>query len=148
MQGKLEQKLRRTPQVYEIASELSIKESEVQESVRIGRSHLSLDAPVQEGDESRLMDLLQADAATQPDSDTIEISLREEVNKMLDTLTDRESEVVRLYFGIGEENTHTLEEIGRRFNLTRERARQIKQKALKRLKHSKRYNERLMVFSI
>ena len=74
----------------------------------------------------------------QPDSGIIEVSLQDEVNKTLSTLSDREKEVIKLYFGIGEETAHTLEEIGQRFNLTRERVRQIKEKAIRRLKHSSR----------
>ena len=77
----------------------------------------------------------------------MEISLQEEINQTLDTLTDREKEVIKLYFGIGEETAHTLEEIGQRFNLTRERARQIKEKALRRLKHSSS-SQRLKVYRV
>lgn len=147
-QGILEQKLCRPPKMDEIASELSIKESQVHESISISRRHLSLDAPVRDSEDARLINLLQADTDERPDAGTAEISLREEVSRMLDILNEREREVVRLYFGIGEDSTRTLEEIGRRFNLTRERARQIKEKALKRIKRSKRYNERLAGFSV
>lgn len=138
MQSKLEQKYRRLPNVEELAAELDLDESEVQETIKIGNSHMSLDAPLQHGEDSKLMDILQDDDQEQPDSGLMEISLQEEISKTLDTLSEREREVVRLYFGIGEETSHTLEEIGQRFNLTRERARQIKEKALRRLKHSSR----------
>jgi RNA polymerase primary sigma factor len=84
------------------------------------------------------LDTIQSDVQELPDSDVMEISLQEEINQTLDTLSEREKEVIRLYFGIGGEAALTLEEIGKRFNLTRERARQIKEKALWRLKHAAR----------
>lgn len=136
--AKLEQKYRRLPNPAEIAEELQIDEHEVRETIKIGNSHMSLDAPLQQGEDSKLMDLLQDEDQEAPDSGLMEISLQEEISKTLETLNEREKEVVRLYFGIGEETSHTLEEIGQRFNLTRERARQIKEKALRRLKHSSR----------
>ncbi len=144
MQSMLEQQLCRAPNVKEIADALSINESEVDQTVKIGNSHLSLDAPMLGGEDCKLMDLLAGDGFEQPDAGMMEVSLQEEINKTLDTLSDREKEVVKLYFGIGEETSHTLEEIGKRFNLTRERARQIKEKALRRLKHASR-NSGLMV---
>ena len=94
---------------------------------------------------SKLLDLLQDEEQELPDEGLMEISLHDEINKTLESLSEREKEVVRLYFGIGEETSHTLEEIGQRFNLTRERARQIKEKALRRLKHSSR-SKRLLAF--
>jgi RNA polymerase primary sigma factor len=137
-QSRLEQKYRRIPNVGEIARELDLDEEEVQETIKIGNSHMSLDAPLQQGEDSKLLDLLQDEEQELPDYGIMEISLQEEINQTLDTLTNREKEVIKLYFGIGEETAHTLEEIGQRFNLTRERARQIKEKALRRLKHSSR----------
>jgi RNA polymerase primary sigma factor len=91
------------------------------------------------------MDVLHDDDQEQPDNGVLEISLQEEINKTLATLSDREKEVIKLYFGIGEDTAHTLEEIGQRFNLTRERVRQIKEKALRRLKHSSR-SKRLKIY--
>ena len=87
---------------------------------------------------SKLMDLLQDENQEKPDDSVMEISLHAEIENTLDTLSVREKEVVKLYFGIGEDTAHTLEEIGQRFNLTRERVRQIKEKAIRRLKHSSR----------
>ncbi|NLD93134.1 MAG: sigma-70 family RNA polymerase sigma factor [Fibrobacter sp.] len=145
MQSKLEQKFRRLPNVEELAEELKIDISEVQETIKIGNSHMSLDAPLQHGEDSRLMDVLQDEDQLLPDNGLMEVSLQDEISKTLDTLSEREKEVVRLYFGIGEETSHTLEEIGQRFNLTRERARQIKEKALRRLKHSSR-SKRLLAY--
>ncbi|MFP4162865.1 MAG: RNA polymerase sigma factor RpoD/SigA [Chitinispirillaceae bacterium] len=138
VQSRLEQKLNRLPNVDEIATELELDSQEVRETVRIGNSHMSLDAPLQSGDDSKLMDVLRDDEQALPDEGVIDISLQSEVNTVLDSLSEREREVVKLYFGIGEETAYTLEEIGQRFNLTRERVRQIKEKALKRLKHSSR----------
>ena len=146
-QSKLEQKYRRIPNVEEIARELKLDEEEVQETIKIGNSNMSLDAPLQQGEDSKLLDLLQDEDQELPDDGVMEISLQEEINQTLDTLTCREKEVIKLYFGIGEETAHTLEEIGQRFNLTRERARQIKEKALRRLKHSSR-SQRLRVYRI
>jgi RNA polymerase primary sigma factor len=144
-QCKLEQKYRRAPVVEEIALELSIDEEEVQETIKIGNNHMSLDAPLIHGEDSKLMDLLCDDDQELPEDGIIEISLQEEINQTLGTLSEREKEVIKLYFGIGEETAHTLEEIGQRFNLTRERARQIKEKALRRLKHSSR-SQRLKIY--
>ncbi|MBN1756871.1 MAG: sigma-70 family RNA polymerase sigma factor [Chitinispirillaceae bacterium] len=146
VQSRLEQELSRSPNAEEIAEALSINEEEVTETVKIGNSHLSLDAPVQGGEECRLMDLLADDEQVSPDAGMLEVSLQEEVCKTLCTLSEREKEVVCLYFGIGEETSHTLEEIGHRFNLTRERARQIKEKALRRLKHASRNNELMSTY--
>jgi len=137
-QSRLEQRLRRVPNAGEIANELQIGEDEVQDAIKIGNSHMSLDAPLQGGEDSKLLDLIKDEDQLPPDDGLMGISLHEEINRTLDTLSEREKEVVRLYFGIGEETSHTLEEIGQRFNLTRERARQIKEKALRRLKHSSR----------
>jgi RNA polymerase primary sigma factor len=137
-QSRLEQKLRRAPMVEEIAQELQIDELEVQETIKIGNTHMSLDAPLQQGEDSKLMDLLQDENQELPDNGVLDVSLQSEIDKTLDTLSEREKEVVKLYFGIGEDTAHTLEEIGHRFNLTRERVRQIKEKAIKRLKHSSR----------
>ena len=144
IQSRLEQQLARTPNSEEIAAALSIDETEVHETVKIGNSHLSLDAPVQGGEDSRLMDLLADTEQERPDAGLLEVSLQEEIYKTLDMLTEREQAVIRLYFGIGEETSHTLEEIGQRFNLTRERARQIKEKALRRLKHASRNSELML----
>jgi len=137
-QGRLEQKFRRLPNVQEIAEDLNIDEADVQETIKIGNSHMSLDAPLQQGNDSKLMDLLTDQNQERPDDGVMEMSLHEEINRTLDTLSEREKEVVKMYFGIGEETSHTLEEIGQRFNLTRERARQIKEKAINRLKRSAR----------
>jgi RNA polymerase primary sigma factor len=137
-QSMLEQKYCRLPTPEEIALELNLNGDDVKETIQIGNSHLSLDAPITKDVDSTLLDILQADDQELPDEGFAEISLQEDINKILETLTDREKEVIKLYFGIGEETAHTLEEIGNRFNLTRERARQIKEKAIRRLRHPSR----------
>ncbi|MDG5814835.1 RNA polymerase sigma factor RpoD/SigA [Chitinispirillales bacterium ANBcel5] len=144
-QSRLEQKYRRLPNVEELAQELSIDQKEVGETIKIGNSHMSLDAPLLQGESSKLYDVLQDSKSAKPDDGVMDISLQEEIERTLDTLSEKEKEVLKLYFGIGEDVAHTLEEIGLRFNLTRERVRQIKEKALKRLKHSSR-SKRLKMF--
>ena len=144
-QSMLEQKYRRSPAVEEIAYELNIDSEEVQETIKIGNAHLSLDAQLIPGEDSKLLDFLPDDDQELPDDSMMDISLYDEINQTLDTLSEREKEVIKLYFGIGEEIAHTLDEIGQRFNLTRERARQIKEKALRRLKHSSR-SQRLKIY--
>jgi RNA polymerase primary sigma factor len=138
MFSRLEQKLKRAPTANEIAGEMDIDHQEVSETMSIGNTHTSLDAPTKDGEDGKLLDLLQDKSMDPPDSCVADISLRKQITVILSTLTKRESEVVRLYFGIDEETGHTLEEIGSRFNLTRERVRQIKEKALRRLKHTSR----------
>jgi RNA polymerase primary sigma factor len=138
MQSRLEQKYGRIPAVEEIAQELKIDDKEVFEIIKIGNSHTSLDAPLQQGEDSNLLDFLEYENQDQPDDAITEISLREEITRVLDTLTCREKEVIKLYFGIDQESAHTLDEIGQHYNLTRERARQIKANALRKLKHPSR----------
>ncbi len=137
-QRKLEQQYRRIPTMEEIARELEIDTEEVWETTRIGNTHVSLDAPLLQGEDNNRLDLLQYENQELPDNCMMEISLHLEINRILDTLACREKEVIKLYFGIGEEIALTLDQIGLRFNLTRERIRQIKQKALRRLRHSSR----------
>jgi RNA polymerase primary sigma factor len=144
-QCKLEQKYCRKPALEEIATELRIREKEVCETLKIGNTSLSLDAPLPQGDGSKFMDFLHSDEQGLTDSGAAEISLQEEINATLDTLSEREKEVIKLYFGVGGKPALTLDEIGERFNLTRERARQIKEKALRRLKHGSR-SQRLKMY--
>jgi RNA polymerase primary sigma factor len=122
----------------EIAQELGLAESDVMEIQKIGNRYLSLDTPVQADDSSELIDLLQDENQEMPDTRLIEMSMQDGVNKILDTLNDREKKVLKLYFGVGEDTPHTLDEIGKRLHLTRERVRQIKEKAIHRLKNSYR----------
>jgi RNA polymerase primary sigma factor len=137
-QNKLEQELERLPTADEIARELGVDEKEIQEIMRIGNRHVSLDKPLQTDDDVRLIDALHNHDQELPDVGAIKTSLSGEIEKLLDTLSHAEKEVIKLYFGIGQETPHTLEEIGKRVHLTRERVRQIKQKGLRRLRNSYR----------
>jgi RNA polymerase primary sigma factor len=135
---KLEQKLGRAPTVSELAEEMGVSINEIHESLQLSSSPMSLDAPVKDGEDGRLEDVLEDHNVESPDKSTMAFTLREEMKSILSTLDEREEKVVRLYYGIGLETTYTLEEIAQRFNLTRERVRQIKEKALKRLRHPSR----------
>ena len=134
----LEQNYGREPSAEEIASELDMSPTEVTDTLKISSRHLSLDAPFQEGEDNRLLDVLEDEVQAPPDEDLFDEALQKEIKKALTTLTDRESEVIRLYFGIGRDKPMTLEQIGHKFGLTRERVRQIKEKAIRRLRHSSR----------
>jgi RNA polymerase primary sigma factor len=140
MHVKLEQKYRRVPNAEEMARELGLDESEVRETLKIGNTHMSLDAPLKQGENAKLMDVLHDENQIRPDDGAMDISFRDEIEKTLGTLSDREKEVVKLYFGIGKETAHTLAEIGLRFNISRERVRQIKGQSLRRLKYFSRSN--------
>jgi len=134
----LEQNYGREPSAEEIAEQLDMSSSEVTDTLKISSRHLSLDAPFQEGEDNRLLDVLEDEVQAPPDEELFDEALQKEVVKALSTLTDREAEVIRLYFGIGREKPMTLEQIGTKFGLTRERVRQIKEKAIRRLRHSSR----------
>jgi RNA polymerase primary sigma factor len=112
--------------------------TEVSDALKISGKHISMDAPFISGEENRLIDIIQNDQQPSPDYTLMSDSLRREVNRVLSTLTERESEVIKLYFGLNEEHPLTLEEIGEKFRLTRERVRQIKEKAIRRLRHASR----------
>jgi len=136
----LEQEFEREPTAEEIAAELDMSINDVNYALRIGGRHLSLDAPFYYGEDkdSSLLDLIEDRTSHAPDKDLLEESLKKELEHVLTSLTKREAEVIRLYFGLGLERPLTLEEIGERFQLTRERVRQIKEKAIHRLRHSSR----------
>jgi len=133
--AKLEQKYRRLPNADEVAEELGIEEQEVTDMLQIGNTHTSLDAPLSDGKKGNLLDMLSDEADEEsPDLHMINISLSEEITRILSTLNARERDVLRLYFGIGHDTAYTLEEIGVRTNITRERVRQIKDGALQKLR--------------
>lgn len=136
--SKLEQEYEREPSAYELSQVLDMSLYEVADTLKISGKHLSIDAPFAQGEENRLLDVIADDIQPTPDSKLIEESLKDEVISALKTLNDRESEVIRLYFGLSNEHSFTLEEIGEKFNLTRERVRQIKEKAIRRLRHTSR----------
>ena len=136
--SSLQQDLGREPSPNEIAHELSLTEGEVSDTLKISNSHLSLDAPFSASEDNSLIDILEDEMQPSPDESLLSESLRVEIEKALDTLTPREAEVINLYFGLNHEKPLTLEEIGARFSLTRERVRQIKEKAIRRLRHASR----------
>jgi RNA polymerase primary sigma factor len=136
--NQLEQQMEREPTAEEIANELEMSAFEVTDTMKRSGRHLSMDAPFNMGEENRLLDILHNESQPAPDSNLMGESLRTEVQRALATLSDREAEVVRLYFGLHREHPMTLEEIGEKFSLTRERVRQIKEKALRRLRHASR----------
>ncbi len=136
--GSLEQKLEREPTASELAEVLDMSLYEVADTLKISGRHLSMDAPFSQGEDNRLLDVVQDDRQPTPDHKLMEESLKEEVQRSLESLSEREGEVIRLYFGLQREHSLTLEEIGEKFNLTRERVRQIKEKAIRRLRHTTR----------
>ena len=134
----LEQAHEREPSAEEIAKELDMTINDVKESLKNSGRHVSMDAPLVEGEDSNLYDVLNSGESPNPDRVLLHESLRTEIERALETLTPREADVVRLYFGLGDQHAMTLEEIGETFDLTRERVRQIKEKAIRRLKHTSR----------
>ena len=138
MYAFLEQAHERVPSAEEIAKELDMTVSDVKESMKNSGRHVSMDAPLVEGEDSNLYDVLRSGESPNPDRVLLHESLRTEIERALETLTPREADVVRLYFGLGNQHPMTLEEIGETFDLTRERVRQIKEKAIRRLKHTSR----------
>lgn len=138
MYAYLEQSNERPPTAEEIAQELDMTISEIKESMKNSGRHVSMDAPLIDGEDSNLYDVLRSGESPNPDRLLLHESLRTEVERALETLTPREADVIRLYFGLADQNPMTLEEIGETFDLTRERVRQIKEKAIRRLKHTSR----------
>ena len=138
--ARLEQEFERPPTAAELAETLDMTLDEVKQSMKNAGRHVSMDAPLKDGDESssNMYDVMRTGDTPAPDTDLMTESLRKEIERSLRTLTPREGDVIRLYFGLNGEHPMTLEEIGERFDLTRERVRQIKEKAIRRLKHTSR----------
>jgi len=136
----LEQQFERPPSAEEMADYLDCTVKDVRESLKNNGRHVSMDAPLIEGDEtsSSMYDVLKNDSLPGPEKALEEQSLRKDIERSLGTLTARESDVVRLYYGLNGVSPLSLEEIGIQFELTRERVRQIKEKALRKLKHTSR----------
>ncbi len=132
----LEQAHERPPSAEEIAEELGLSVSEVKQSLKNAGKHISMDAPFAEGEDSNLYDVISASETPMPDTELVKESIREEIGRVLDTLSEREADVVKLYYGIGQSSTMTLDEIGNTFDLTRERVRQIREKAIRKLRKS------------
>jgi len=135
--SELEQKYEREPSPDELAEVLDVSTAEVVGNMKISGRHVSIDVPFMQGEENSLLSVLENDEET-PDSGLMSESLRREVQRALSTLTQREADVISMYFGLNGEHTNTLEDIGKKFNLTRERVRQIKEKAIRRLGHTSR----------
>jgi RNA polymerase primary sigma factor len=131
----LQQELGREPTVEEIAEGMDISEEEVAKTLSISQSHLSLDAPMTPGEDNKLLDYLPDTQNPTPDEETFEHALTENIERVLSTLKEREAKILRLYFGLDGREPMTLEEIGSLLGITRERVRQIKEKALSRLRH-------------
>ncbi|MFI5148667.1 MAG: RNA polymerase sigma factor RpoD/SigA [Bacteroidia bacterium] len=138
--AKLEQEFEREPSMDEIAVALELSPEDIKESMKNHGRHVSMDAPLANSDEntSNMYDVMTSEDSPSPEGGLINESLRREIERALTTLTSREADVVRLYFGLNGEHALTLEEIGEKFDLTRERVRQIKEKAIRRLKHTSR----------
>ena len=136
--SNLEQEYEREPSANELAAELKMDESEITDTLRISGRHISVDAPFAQGEENSLLDVIENDEMPAPDKTLISESLKAEIERALSSLSEREAEVIKLYYGLNKEHSLTLEEIGDKFNLTRERVRQIKEKAIRRLRHASR----------
>jgi RNA polymerase primary sigma factor len=134
----LQQELGREPTVEEIADGMDITEEEVAKTLSISQSHLSLDAPLSPGEDNKLLDYLPDTQNSTPDQETFERALSDSIEEVLGTLKEREAKILRLYFGLDGKEPMTLEEIGSMMGITRERVRQIKEKALARLRHVSR----------
>jgi RNA polymerase primary sigma factor len=137
--SKLEQDLEREPSYDEVGEQLDMLPQDIQDTMRNNHRHMSMDAPLNVNEDGGTMyDLMQNEEALSPDKMLISESLQQEVTRALSTLTEREADVVKLFFGLNGSHAHSLEEIGEKFDLTRERVRQIKEKAVRRLKHGSR----------
>jgi RNA polymerase primary sigma factor len=135
--SKFEQEHERKPSPEELADQLELPAEKVADTLRVSGRHISVDAPFVEGEDNSLLDVLVNNDSPNADKTLINESLAREIERALATLTERESDIIKLFFGIGCQEM-TLEEIGERFGLTRERVRQIKEKAIRRLRHTSR----------
>jgi RNA polymerase primary sigma factor len=136
--SKLEQEFEREPSAEELSELLELPQDKVADTMRVSGRHVSMDAPFVNGEENSLLDVLVNHDSPRADNGLLNESLQREIERSLSTLTERERDVVKLFFGIGINHGLTLEEIGAKFDLTRERVRQIKEKAIRRLRHNSR----------
>lgn len=137
--SRLEQEFERPPSAEELAEALEVPEDKIKESLNVSGRHVSMDAPLSSSEDGgTLMDVMANTDSPKADHALMAESLQREIERSLSTLTDKEREIIRLFFGIGMNHGLTLEEIGAKFNLTRERVRQIKEKAIRRLRHTSR----------
>ncbi|MCE4565000.1 sigma-70 family RNA polymerase sigma factor [Maribellus sp. CM-23] len=140
--NKLEQEFQREPTVEELAELMEMKPDLVEDSMNFSNVHVSMDAPLREEEANNMYDVMMNEDSPDPDEKLMDLSLRQEIERSLATLGEREAEILRYYFGLKGYQQHTLEEIGDEFGLTRERVRQIKEKAIKKLKNQ--YRNRLL----
>ena len=133
--NKFEQEHERRPSVDEIADRIDLPEDKIEEAMKVNNRHVSMDAPFVDGEDNSLLDVLADNDMPMADKALVQESLRKEIDRAIEQLNDREQKVVRAFFGIGSPEM-TLEEIGEKYNLTRERVRQIKEKAIRRLRHN------------
>jgi RNA polymerase primary sigma factor len=136
--SKLEQEFERAPSAEEIAEKLEIPDYKIDAAKKITTRYISMDAPLTQDDETKFLDVFVSDDTPHTDDILMKESLAREIQRSLATLTKKERDVINLYYGIGMPHGLTLEEIGAKFDLTRERVRQIKEKAIRRLKHTSR----------
>jgi len=136
--SKLEQEFEREPSAEELSFVLDLPEDKVADTMRVSGRHVSMDAPFANGEDNSLLDVLVNHDSPRADNQLMSESLQKEIERSLSTLTERERDVIKLFFGIGCNHGLTLEEIGAKFDLTRERVRQIKEKAIRRLRHNSR----------
>ena len=136
--SRLEQAYEREPSPNELAEELDVTEDKVRDTIKVSGRHVSMDAPFVTGEENSLIDVLENQDSPKADKALLSESLQKEIERSLSTLTEKERHVVKYFFGIGMNHGLTLEEIGAKFDLTRERVRQIKEKAIRRLRHTSR----------
>ena len=136
--SRLEQEFERPPSSDELATALDLPEDKVKDTMKVSGRHVSVDAPFVDGEDNSLIDVMVNNDSPKADLDLMRESLQREIERSLSTLSNREKDVVMLFFGIGKQHGLTLEEIGTKFDLTRERVRQIKEKAIRRLRHNSR----------
>jgi len=134
----LEQKYEREPTILEITQALELTPNDVTAAIKNAGRYISMDAPLVQGEEKNMYDVLLSEDTPSPDKELLMDSLRKEIERALNTLTRREADILRLFFGVNGKHEHTLGEIGEEFNLSRERIRQIKEKAIRKLNHSTR----------
>lgn len=135
---KFEQEHERKPSSTELARELDIAEDKIADTMKVSGRHISMDAPFVEGEDNSLLDVMPNEDSPNADSTLMDESLAREIDNVLGSLSEREAEIIKLFFGIGDSQEMTLEEIGDQFGLTRERVRQIKEKAIRKLRTSEK----------
>jgi RNA polymerase primary sigma factor len=136
--SKLEQKFERPPSPDELATALELPEKKIRETMKMSTRTISMDAPLDQDEDLKFLDVFVSEDVPGTDEPLIRESLAREIQRSLATLAEKEREIINLFYGIGVPHNYTLEEIGDMFDLTRERVRQIKEKAIRRLKHSSR----------